>query len=136
MALGAFVGPIGVLKFGRHSWIKMSMVAPIPFLIALGLFPSDYLLIITAFFGFNSLTGSEPLTTAISNTSAKGGSDLTALEPATPVVPTAPVAKPVVKLVSKTPTAGEILDELEFANAQLESAAVMLETLKLTERDK
>jgi MFS family permease len=50
VGLGAFVGPIGVLKFGRHRWIKISMVAPIPLLIAVGVFPSDYLLIVTAFF--------------------------------------------------------------------------------------
>jgi len=91
------------------------------------------ILIITAFFGFNSLTGSEPLTTAISNTSAKGGSDLAALEPTTPAAPVAPVTKPAVKVVSNTPTNGEILDELNFANAQLESAAVMLQTLQLIE---
>ena len=94
------------------------------------------ILIITAFFGFNSLTGSEPLTTAISNTSAKGGSDLFALEPATPAAPAAQLSKPIVKAVFNTPTAGEILDELNFANAQLESAAVMLETLQLIEGKK
>ena len=91
------------------------------------------ILIITAFFGFNSLTGSEPLTNAISNASPKGGSDLSTLEPTTPVVSVAPVKKTIVNVVFNTPTKGEILDEIEFANAQLESAAVMLQTLQLIE---
>jgi len=94
------------------------------------------ILIITAFFGFNSLTGSEPLTTVISNTSTKGGSDFSALEPTTPPSPVVPVAKPEVMADSNTPTKGEILDELEFANAQLESSAVMLQTLQLIEGKK
>ncbi|MEY4101697.1 MAG: hypothetical protein RLZZ567_941, partial [Actinomycetota bacterium] len=33
IGLGALAGPFGVAKFGRHKWIRISMIAPIGFLI-------------------------------------------------------------------------------------------------------
>lgn len=50
IGLGAIAGPFGVAKFGRHNWIRISMIAPIGFLIFFGIFPNEPMLIITAFF--------------------------------------------------------------------------------------
>ncbi len=50
IGLGAVAGPFGVAIFGRHKWIRISMVAPIVFLLVFGLFPSEIMLIVTAFF--------------------------------------------------------------------------------------
>ena len=50
IGLGAIAGPIGVAKFGRHKWIRISMLSPIIFLILFGIFPSEFVMIMTAFF--------------------------------------------------------------------------------------
>ncbi|CAB4605729.1 unannotated protein [freshwater metagenome] len=50
IGLGAIAGPIGVKKFGRHKWIRISMAGPIGFLVLFGLFPNEFMLILTAFF--------------------------------------------------------------------------------------
>lgn len=50
IGLGAIAGPFGVAKFGRHIWMRISMLAPIGFLIIFGIFPNEFLLITTAFF--------------------------------------------------------------------------------------
>jgi MFS family permease len=50
IGLGALAGPFGVAKFGRHKWIRISMVAPIGFLILFGIFTNEFMLILTAFF--------------------------------------------------------------------------------------
>jgi MFS family permease len=50
IGLGAFAGPYGVARFGRHTWMRISMISPIGFLIIFGLFPNELALIITAFF--------------------------------------------------------------------------------------
>ena len=50
IGLGALAGPYGVAKFGRHKWMRISMIAPIGFLIVFGLFPNEYMMIATAFF--------------------------------------------------------------------------------------
>ena len=50
IGLGAIAGPFGVVKFGRHVWIRISMLAPIGFLIIFGIFPNEFMLILTAFF--------------------------------------------------------------------------------------
>jgi hypothetical protein len=50
IGLGALAGPYGVAKFGRHKWMRISMIAPIGFLIVFGLFPNEFMLILTAFF--------------------------------------------------------------------------------------
>ena len=50
IGLGAIAGPFGVAKFGRHIWMRISMLAPIGFLIILGIFPNEFMLITTAFF--------------------------------------------------------------------------------------
>ena len=36
IGLGAFAGPLGVAKFGRHKWMRISMLAPTVFLILFG----------------------------------------------------------------------------------------------------
>jgi MFS family permease len=50
IGLGAFAGPFGVAKFGRHKWMRISMLAPTLFLIFFGLFPTEFMMILTAFF--------------------------------------------------------------------------------------
>jgi len=88
------------------------------------------ILVITAVLGFNSLTGSEALHTAITTPAVKSSSDIEI-----PVTQSAPIATPVAKKVAHVETREEILNDLDFAKAQLQSAAVMLETLKLIEVD-
>ena len=50
IGVGAFVSPFGVAKFGRHLWIRISMIGPIPFLIGVGIHPTEWLLLTAAFF--------------------------------------------------------------------------------------
>jgi predicted transcriptional regulator len=91
-------------------------------------------LLVTAFLGFNSMTGSEPIQTVIS---APVVEEPIATEP----VVTNEVAEEVVTQVApKSPAPSlsteDVTAELEFLNAQLESAAVMLQTLQLIEGEK
>jgi MFS family permease len=48
--VGSFITPFFVNYFGRHRWIRLMMVAPIPFLIFFAFLPQEWLLITTAFF--------------------------------------------------------------------------------------
>jgi len=85
-------------------------------------------LLVTAFLGFNSMTGTESIQTVI-NTQVTENSGAKA-EVVVPVVEEA------TKVSKKPASAISIEDasaELAFYNAQLESAAVMLETLQLIE---
>jgi RNA polymerase sigma factor (sigma-70 family) len=87
-------------------------------------------LLVTAFLGFNSMTGSEPIQTVISVPVVD--------EPiATEPVVTNEVAEVVTEVAPKSPAPSlsteDATAELEFLNAQLESVAVMLETLQLIE---
>jgi len=50
IGFGALAGPYGVAKFGRHNWMRISMIAPIGFLIFFGVFPNEVMMIVTAFF--------------------------------------------------------------------------------------
>ena len=50
IGLGALAGPYGVSKFGRHKWMRISMIAPIGFLMVFGFFPNQFMMILTAFF--------------------------------------------------------------------------------------
>ena len=50
IGLGALAVPIGVAKFGRHKWMRISMLAPIAFLIFFSFFNNEVVMIITAFF--------------------------------------------------------------------------------------
>jgi MFS family permease len=50
IGLGSFISPLGVIKHGRHKWIKFSLIAPIPFLIIFAFYPNEAMLITTAFF--------------------------------------------------------------------------------------
>ena len=93
------------------------------------------ILVLTAVLGFNSLTGTESMQSTISTTTPKNTSDLVESAPITST-PSTPAAKPAVKKVSNTQTTEDLTSELEFAQAQLESAAVMLQTLQLIEGDK
>jgi len=85
-------------------------------------------LLVTAFLGFNSMTGTEPIQTVISspvseNSGAKAEASITE-EVVTTKVST--VSTPAISIE-------DAAAELAFYNAQLESAAVMLETLQLIE---
>jgi MFS family permease len=48
--VGSFITPFFVNYFGRHRWIRIMMVAPIPFLVLFAFLPQEWLLITTAFF--------------------------------------------------------------------------------------
>jgi MFS family permease len=48
--VGSFITPFFVNYFGRHRWIRMMMVAPIPFLVLFAFIPQVWLLLTTAFF--------------------------------------------------------------------------------------
>ena len=50
VGLGAFLSPLGVMKFGRHFWIKLSLIASIPFLILIALIQNRFLLAVVGFF--------------------------------------------------------------------------------------
>jgi RNA polymerase sigma factor (sigma-70 family) len=88
-------------------------------------------LLVTAFLGFNSMTGSEPIQTVISAPVVEE-----------PVVSNETIEEVVVEeAVTKAPKATELSvqnakSELAFLNAQLQSAAIMLETLQLIEGEK
>jgi len=86
-------------------------------------------LLVTAFLGFNSLTGTESIQTVI-NTQVTENSGAKA--------ETTPAAEVVTEVTSpgkatSSLSAQEAADELAFYNAQLNTAAVMLEALSLTE---
>ena len=87
------------------------------------------ILVVTAFLGFNSLTGSESLQTAVNSTIT----DAPLVEAGTPIATTEVAAAPVLKAVKPAPTAEELAAEMDFYKAELESAAVMLQTLQLIE---
>ncbi len=50
IGIGSFISPFLVTLFGRHLWIRISLVSAIPFLILFALFGHEWLLITTAFF--------------------------------------------------------------------------------------
>ncbi len=81
------------------------------------------ILLVTAFLGFNSMTGTESIETVISApVSENSGAKAEVKEVITEAVTAAPAAKPSISIE-------DAAAELAFYNAQLESAAVMLETL-------
>ena len=49
VGVGSFLSPLGVAKYGRHYWIKLSMILPIPTLILLAFFPNRFVLALTGF---------------------------------------------------------------------------------------
>jgi predicted transcriptional regulator len=87
-------------------------------------------LLVTAFLGFNSMTGSEPIQTVIS---APVVEEPISTEP----VVTNEVAEVVTQVAPKSPAPSlsteDVTAELEFLNAQLESAAIMLQSLQIIE---
>ena len=91
------------------------------------------ILLVTAFLGFNSMTGTEPIQTVISspvseNSGVKAQSTTQDLSVEEVFVKTEPT--------KKNPSAKEIADELAFHNAQLQTAAAMLEAMSLIEGKK
>jgi hypothetical protein len=87
-------------------------------------------LLITAFLGFNSMTGSEPIQTVISSPLTENSGAKAEFNEEVVVTQ---VSEP--KAAAKQPTisAEDAAADLAFYNAQLESAAVMMETLQLIE---
>jgi len=81
-------------------------------------------LLVTAFLGFNSMTGTEPIQTVIS----APATEPEVVVEAAPVIEAAPIKEVTVEV-----NPADAAAELEFLNAQLQSAAVMLETLQLIE---
>jgi len=93
----------------------------------------SFILIITAFFGFNSLSNSGSVQNSIKSPVSDSAQESTITKNPTQSAPvTSPAAAPVVK----RPDTQELVNDLSFAEAQLESAAVMLQTLQLIEGDK
>jgi RNA polymerase sigma factor (sigma-70 family) len=82
-------------------------------------------LLVTAFLGFNSMTGTEPIQTVIQSAPA-----IEQEAPAIEVVE--PTAAPAPKAKAKVNTQ-QVIDDLAFESAQLESAVAMLEALQLLE---
>ena len=89
------------------------------------------ILVVTAFLGFNSLTGSESLQNSIN----LQVSNTPLVEADAPVAPTATQApaKPATTAPAKQASISteEAVAEMDFFKAQLESAAVMLETMQM-----
>lgn len=85
-------------------------------------------LLVTAFLGFNSMTGTEPIQTVISSPVSENSGAKAEVNKTEEVV-TNEVSTKVEPAISIKDAAAE----LAFYNAQLESAAVMLETLQLIE---
>ena len=50
LTLGAFLAPYGVARFGRHKWMRLSLLASAIFPIILAIHQSQITLIVTAFF--------------------------------------------------------------------------------------
>ena len=50
VGVGALIAPFGVTQFGRHTWIRISLVLPIPFLIFVGAISNSVTLVIAGFF--------------------------------------------------------------------------------------
>ena len=89
------------------------------------------ILLVTAFLGFNSMTGNEPIQTVISAPVSENSgtiSESTAEKVGNDTLSSKAVASAIPAISTK-----QAADELAFLNAQLESAAVMLETLQLIE---
>ena len=84
-------------------------------------------LLVTAFLGFNSMTGTEPIQTVIQSAPAieQEASAIEVVEPTAAPVPKA-------KIKAKV-NAQQVMDDLAFESAQLESAVAMLEALQLLE---
>jgi RNA polymerase sigma factor (sigma-70 family) len=89
------------------------------------------ILLVSAFLGFNSMTGNEPIQTVIS-THVSENSGAKAKLSNQEVVTESNVSEEVLA-TGPTISAKDAADELAFLNAQLESAAVMLETLQMIE---
>ena len=86
-------------------------------------------LLVTAFLGFNSLTGTESIQTVINTQVTENSGTKSETTPAAEVV--TEVTSP--GKATSSLSAQEAADELAFYNAQLNTAAVMLEALSLTE---
>jgi len=93
----------------------------------------SFILIITAFFGFNSLSNSGSVQNSIKSPVSDAAQESTITQSP---VQSAPVTSPVAAPVVKRPDTQELINNLNFAEAQLESAAVMLQTLQLIGGDK
>ena len=89
------------------------------------------ILLVTAFLGFNSMTGNEPIQTVISAPVSENSGTISE-SPAEEVGNDTLSSKAVASAIPAISTK-QAADELAFLNAQLESAAVMLETLQLIE---
>ena len=89
-----------------------------------------FILVLTAFLGFNSLTGNEPNTSITTSSSQlTNNQDLPVVQ--APVTPEAPNAKPVVNIQSITAT--EYADNIQLSLAQLETVTLMLQVLEQTD---
>ena len=91
-------------------------------------------LLVTAFLGFNSMTGTESIQTVITSPVSENSGAKAEITPAVEeevVASTAVASEPTKKEQSLSPK--EIADELAFHNAQLQTAVAMLEAMSLIE---
>lgn len=87
-------------------------------------------LLVTAFLGFNSMTGTEPIQTFISSPVSENSG---AKAQVVPTVEEEVVTERVLQSAKLSLSKKEISDELDFQNAQLATAAAMLEAMMLIE---
>lgn len=50
VGIGSLISPFAVRRFGRHKWIRISLLGPVPILIIFGIHHGEALFIATAFF--------------------------------------------------------------------------------------
>jgi len=85
-------------------------------------------MLVTALFGFHSLTGAKVVQNPVTSNVATSPSG--AVEPSIPNSTTSQAATTVEASVVSTPSEQEMVQELNFANMQLNSAALMIQTLE------
>jgi len=90
----------------------------------------SFILIITAFFGFNSLSNSGSVQSSIKSPVSDSAQESTISQSP---IQSAPVVKPKAAPATASTSTQELVNELNFEQAQLESAAVMLQTLQIIE---
>lgn len=88
-------------------------------------------LIVTAFLGFNSMTGTEPIQTVLKSEVFDNPESLESRTEVTPALDNVVVEVPIFSKKESSLTPKQVADELAFHNAQLQTAAAMLEAISL-----
>ena len=88
-------------------------------------------LVIAAVFGFHSMNGSSSVKSSVNLQPSISGVEVVPSAPVSPAQPRAQEPTPVLHSVSHPVNTQDMINDLNFANAQLESAAVELQTLQM-----